>query len=156
MTRTPPSAASAEGGCRCGRVRLRVTGRPLLTFACHCTGCQRMSASAFSLSSCYSDDRFEILRGAPVIGGLHGATRHFHCPHCLSWLFTRPEGRDSFVNLRTTMLDDVPAAPPFLEAFTREALPWAHTGATHSFATVPPDDAYDALIAEFARGAGPG
>jgi hypothetical protein len=40
-----------EGGCRCGRVRLKITKRPLLTMACHCTGCQRMSSSAFSLSA---------------------------------------------------------------------------------------------------------
>ena len=38
-----------NGGCRCGAVRLRVTKPPLLAAACHCTGCQSMSASAFSL-----------------------------------------------------------------------------------------------------------
>jgi len=39
-----------EGGCRCGAVRLRVTKPPLLTGICHCTGCRRMSGSAFSLT----------------------------------------------------------------------------------------------------------
>lgn len=33
------------GGCRCGRVRIRITAPPMLTTACHCTDCQRMSAS---------------------------------------------------------------------------------------------------------------
>ena len=47
-----------EGGCRCGRVRLRVEAPPLITMACHCTGCQRMSASAFSLTVQY------VLRGS--------------------------------------------------------------------------------------------
>ena len=38
------------GGCRCDRLRLLITEAPLVTMACHCAGCQRMSASAFSLS----------------------------------------------------------------------------------------------------------
>jgi hypothetical protein len=140
----------AEGGCRCEQVRFRVTGSPLFTAACHCHGCQRMSASAFSLSSCYLADQFEILRGEPVIGGLHGPTRHFHCPHCLSWMFTRPEGLDHIVNIRTTMLDAPPRDPPFVETFSSTALPWALTGAPHSFAEFPPLEEYATLIEAFA------
>jgi hypothetical protein len=37
-----------EGGCRCGRVRFRLAEQPWLEAACHCRGCQRMTASAFS------------------------------------------------------------------------------------------------------------
>ena len=61
-----------EGGCRCGAVRIRVTKPPLLAMACHCTGCQRMSASAFSLTLTLPADGFAVTRGEPVIGGLQG------------------------------------------------------------------------------------
>ena len=44
------------GSCRCGKVGISVTGAPMLTMACHCSGCQRMTASAFSLSSLYHQD----------------------------------------------------------------------------------------------------
>lgn len=145
---TAPEAR--EGGCRCGRVRFRVSGAPMCTMACHCTGCQRMTGSAFSLSSLYPADQFTLLQGEPVIGGLHGATRHFHCDYCMSWLFTRPEGLDGLVNLRTTMLDAPPADPPFLETWTAEALPWVKTGAAHSYEAFPPPDAFAPMIAEFA------
>jgi hypothetical protein len=138
-----------EGGCRCGQVRFRVTGRPLLTMACHCTGCQRMTGGAFSLSSAYPGDRFEVIAGEPAIGGLHGSPRHFHCPHCMSWMFTRLDGPD-VVNVRTTMLDSVPDAPPFVESFTSEALPWARTGARHSFPQFPAMEQFQPLIAEYA------
>ena len=63
-----------EGGCRCGRVRLRVTEPPLLASACHCTGCQRMSSSAFSLTLTVPSGGFEVTAGEPVVGGLHGPT----------------------------------------------------------------------------------
>ncbi|TMJ34620.1 MAG: aldehyde-activating protein, partial [Alphaproteobacteria bacterium] len=39
-----------EGGCLCGRIRFRITAPPLLTMACHCSGCQKLSASAYSLT----------------------------------------------------------------------------------------------------------
>ncbi|MCW2364327.1 MULTISPECIES: GFA family protein [Sphingobium] len=142
--------SAAEGGCRCGKLRFRVTGAPLFTAACHCRGCQLMTASAFSLTSCYFSARFEVMAGEPVIGGLHGATRHFFCDHCLSWVFTRPEGMDEIVNVRTTLLDVPPTDPPFLETYTSEALPWAVTKARHSFETFPPMEQFQPLMAEFA------
>ncbi len=140
-----------EGGCRCGQVRFSVTAQPLLAMACHCTGCQRMTGSAFSLSAAIPSDGFMVIAGEPVIGGLHGATRHYFCPHCMSWLFTRPEGIDWFVNIRTTMLDEPASFPPFIETFTSEKLPWATTSAKHSFETYPPFEDYEGLTAEYAE-----
>lgn len=145
-----------DGGCRCGQVRIRVSAPPMLAMACHCAGCQRMSASAYSLSLAIPTEGFEVVAGEPVIGGLHGATRHFFCPHCMSWMFTRPEGLDHFVNLRATMLDDHSWFAPFAETCTREGLPWAKTAAKHSYPGFPEFDAYPKLIEEYAtEGAGP-
>lgn len=141
----------SEGQCRCGQLRFRVTKPPLLTMACHCTGCQRMSASAFSLSAAILADGFEITRGEPAIGGLHGASRHYFCPHCMSWMFTRPEGIDWFVNVRSTMLDDPAWSMPFMETWTSEGLSWAKTPAVHSYEALPPMEAYEGLLREFAE-----
>ena len=140
-----------EGGCRCGQVRLKITAPPILTMACHCSGCQKMSASAYSLSAAIPADGFSVIDGEPVIGGLHGASRHYFCPHCKSWMFTRPEGMDWFVNLRPTMLDDPSGFSPFIETFTKEKLPWATTAAVHSYETFPPMEDYEGLVAEFAE-----
>ena len=104
-----------------------------------------MSASAYSLSAAISSKAF------PVIGGLHGASRHYFCPHCMSWMFTRPEGLDWFVNLRPTMLDDPGWFTPFIETWTSEKLPWATTPAMHSYAALPAMEEYGELTAEFAR-----
>jgi hypothetical protein len=140
-----------EGGCRCGQLRLKVSAAPLLTMACHCTGCQRMTASAFSLSVAIPSVGFSVLKGQPVIGGLHGAARHYFCPHCMSWIFTRPEGIDEFVNLRATMLDDASWFMPFIETWTTERLSWATTPAVHSFETLPAYEEYPGLIEEYAQ-----
>lgn len=137
------------GGCRCGQVRFRITAPPLLTMACHCTGCQRMSASAFSLSIAAPADGFEVTEGEPVIGGLHGAIRHYFCPHCMSWMFTRPDQVDWLVNVRATLLDDAGWFTPFVETYTCEALPWAKTPAKHSFERFPAFEDYERLTGEF-------
>ncbi len=139
------------GKCRCGQVRFEVSAEPLITMACHCTGCQRMTASAFSLSSLYPSSGFKVTLGETVIGGLHGATRHHFCAHCMSWLFTRPDGMDEFVNVRATMMEDVQSHSPFIETYTDEKLPWATTPATHSFNKSPSPDDFPALLSEFAN-----
>ena len=139
-----------EGGCRCGQVRIKISAPPLLTAACHCTGCQRMASSAYSLSAAIPSEGFAVTAGEPVIGGLHGSTRHYFCPHCMSWMFTRPDGFDWFVNMRPTMLDDTSWFTPFMETWTREGLPWARTPAVHSYETQPPIEDYQKLVAEYA------
>ena len=143
--------------CRCERLRMRISEPPILTMACHCAGCQRMSASAFSLSILVTSSGFEVTEGEPVIGGLHGPSRHFHCAHCKTWAFTRPEGMDGFVNVRATMLEDHAWYVPFVETCRSEGFPWAATGATHSFPNIPPSEVFGPIVAEFqACGARPG
>lgn len=137
-----------DGGCRCGETRIRVTKPPLLAMACHCAGCQSMSASAYSLSIAIPADGFEVTAGEPVLGGL-GRDMHSFCPRCLTWMFTRPIGMDWFVNLRPTMLDAHGWFEPYVETFTAEKLPWATTPARRSFATLPELDAFEPLIAEY-------
>lgn len=146
-----PMTLPAEGGCRCGALRFRVTKHPINTMVCHCTGCQRMSGSAFSTTAMIPADGFEVIAGAPVVGGLKGPEiHHQHCPNCLSWVFTTFGPDRPFVNLRAVMLDDATWFRPYAESYTSERLPWAQTGAPHSFEQFPPAEARPALMAGFA------
>jgi hypothetical protein len=92
-----------------------------------------------------------VTLGEPVIGGLHGATRHYFCGYCMSWLFTRPEGLEGYVNVRTTMMEDAQSYSPFLETCTEEKLPWVTTPAVHSFSKFPPMERFADLTGEFAK-----
>lgn len=139
-----------EGGCRCGQVRFRVTEDALLTMACHCIGCQQMTGSAFSLSAMYPAAGFEVTAGEPVIGGLHGPTKHHFCPHCLSWLFTRPDGATWLVNVRATMFDEAADFSPYMETYTDERLAWVTTPAKRSFPRFPEAADWQDLVNAFA------
>lgn len=140
-----------DGGCRCDRVRIRATKAPMLTSACHCNGCQKMSSSAFSLSALFLADGFEVTRGDVVVGGLHGAgLHHMFCAHCMTWMFTRIDFLPHVVNVRATMFDDHAWFSPFVETYTKAKLPWAATGAAHSFEEFPSPEQWGELMKEFA------
>ena len=109
-----------------------------------------MSSSAYSLSAAIPSEGFAVTKGEPVVGGLHGASKHYFCGHCMTWMFTRPEGIDWFVNLRPTMLDDHAWFAPFIETWTAEKLPWAATSAVHSYEALPSFEEYEPLVAEYA------
>jgi len=145
-----------EGGCRCNKLRFRITTEPLLTAACHCAGCQKMSASAFSLSIAVAKGGFAVTAGEWVIGGLHDPKAlHHMCKHCLSWVFTDPVDF-GIINFRATMLDDHAWFRPYVDMNAAEKLPWAQTGAPRNYDKQPSMEELGPLCAEFAeKGARP-
>jgi hypothetical protein len=106
--------------------------------ACHCTGCQKLTASAFSLSIATPADGLRILQAETVLGGMHGPHRQEYCPHCKG-LDVHPApgprlpGQCPGVAARRPRL----VRPLRREVFTREKLPWARTPAPHSFEAQP-------------------
>ena len=136
-----------EGACRCNALQTRVTEPPLLECACHCPGCQRMAASAFSLTAIVPASGFEVVRGQPVLGGMRAPELpHFFCGECMTWMFTRPAALPDVVNVRPTMLEDHGWFAPFMETYTSTRLPWAQTGAVRSFETFPPREGFGELL----------
>jgi len=146
-----PSKLPMTGKCRCGEVKFEITIEPLMTAACHCTGCQRMSGSAYSLTAMIPVDGFSVTEGDTVVGGLKGPQLHHHfCPSCMTWMFTRIEGVEAFVNVRPTLLEDPRWFSPFIETMTAEKLDWAITPARHRFEGFPTIEELPDLLAEFA------
>lgn len=139
------------GGCRCGQVRLKVTAAPLISMACHCAGCQKMSASAYSMTLMIPAAGLEVTAGEPVIGGEQVEfSGHTFCPFCKTWLFTRADPTGQFVNLRPTALDDHAWVVPFVDCCVSEKLAWASTPAKYHYDQFPPAEDRPRLIAEFA------
>ena len=73
------------GGCQCGAVRYEITQAPIIVYTCHCTDCQRMTSSAFSLGCVLPDGAFRLTQGEPkgvqrTTGSGRGAVQT-HTPH---------------------------------------------------------------------------
>jgi hypothetical protein len=84
------------GGCQCGKIRYEITEVPQLVYTCHCTDCQRITGSAFSLgvalpqaALCLTAGEPRALQRMPDSGRLN--TR-FVCPDCACWVYSLPRG----------------------------------------------------------------
>jgi hypothetical protein len=140
-----------DAACMCGRVKMRISSPPLVSMACHCIGCQKLTSGAYSLSLMIPAAGFEV-QGETQIGGLHRQESvHHFCAHCHNWLYTDGFAGGQFVNFRPTMLADASWVVPYIESFTSEKLPGAQTGAKISFEQFPGPADYAPLMEAFAR-----
>lgn len=117
-----------EGGCICGAVRYRVTGRPLAVYNCHCRDCQRLSGATHTMSMPIGRDRVELIAGElsrydkPADSGR--VVRMRGCAHCGVRVWNEPAAGD-IVILKPGTLDDPRWAVPIGNIWTRSALPFA-------------------------------
>ncbi|MEM8685758.1 MAG: GFA family protein [Pseudomonadota bacterium] len=141
-----------EGSCLCGAVQVRITEPPLLSMACHCRDCQKMSASAYALAIVFPSSGFSC-SGELITGGLGSGPRaHYYCKACLSLVYTQIEGADDRINLRTSVLNDAALFEPFVELMTDEKVPWAHVPVVHSFPRFPASaDEFKALLEAYSK-----
>ncbi|KAH8673272.1 Mss4-like protein [Xylariales sp. PMI_506] len=98
-----PSTPNPYARCQCGNISFSLpTSTPLELYHCHCTECQRQSASAFGTSAIYSAEwlfplsselRSKLkLYTRPTQSG--GTMDCYFCPDCGSRLFHRINDRD--------------------------------------------------------------
>jgi len=137
--------------CMCGQVRMRITQAPLISMACHCRGCQRLTSGPYSLTLMLPKSGFSVA-GQTEIGALHKAEmQHHFCTHCKNWIYSDGERIPGLVNFRSTMLEDASWVVPFVESNVAEKLPGVVSGAKHSYATFPPPEDRQMLMEGFAR-----
>jgi hypothetical protein len=48
------------GGCQCGKVLYAITEEPQSVYTCHCTACQRLTSSAFSMGLVVAETAFPL------------------------------------------------------------------------------------------------
>ena len=92
------------GGCQCGALRYEITQAPIMVYTCHCTDCQRMTSSAFSLGCVLPDGALRLVQGEPkgvqrTTGSGRVSTRWI-CPECGIWVCTAPRPGSTVRNVR--------------------------------------------------------
>ena len=118
-----------EGGCTCGRVRYRLTAKPLFVHCCHCTWCQRETGSAFAMNALIEATNVDLLKGEVTQTMLPSASgtgqQVSRCPECGVTLWsTYSAVRDKIHFIRVGTLDDPSLAPPDIHIFTSTKQPW--------------------------------
>ena len=119
------------GGCACGAVRYKVTGKPLSVHACHCTDCQTLSGSAFGLSMVLNREDIDLLQGDTHVNSFaaskHEMLRH-HCGRCGVALWFSSPSYEGIVALKPGTLDDTSSLRPIAHMWYRSAQPWLDVG----------------------------
>ncbi len=137
------------GGCQCGEIRYRLRAEPLMLYACHCTDCQKQSASAFGLSLIVATGDVEFTRGRERLRrwetqGEDGTPKPcFFCPNCGTRLFHGDLDKDRQVSIKGGSLDRTDDLEPIAHIWLRSAQPWIRIDrdTTACFDTEPDDRA---------------
>lgn len=117
-----------EGGCYCGAVRYRVSGRPGNTMICHCRSCRRMSAAPVMPWLTFRQDQFALICGQPVeFHSTEPVTRSF-CRNCGTPLSYVHRNNPDSIDLTTCSLDDPNAFAPTHHSWLGDDLAWVCFG----------------------------
>jgi hypothetical protein len=131
------------GGCQCGALRYEVTDAPQMVYTCHCTDCQRLTSSAFSMAIVVADGAFRLTGGEPrplqKTADSGRVNTVWICRQCGSWICSAPTP-GSTLRVRAGTLDDTSWLRPTVHFWTRSKQPWvALPEGDRSFATQPAD-----------------
>lgn len=119
------------GGCHCGALRYETSEAPILTYACHCTDCQRITGTAFSLAVIVPESGVRLTKGEPRpierIADSGRVNVRRLCRDCCCWIsgLGRPNEVGIVVRrVRAGTLDDRSWLQPTAHFFTRSKQPW--------------------------------
>ena len=118
----------AKGSCQCGNITYEVTREPLVTVACHCRDCQKLSTSAFSVTMLLERTGFDLLSGElsswerPTEAG--GTAVCWFCPVCSNRIYHENPDVPDIVRLKPGTLDDTSVLEPIGHVWTCREQPW--------------------------------
>ena len=112
-----------EGGCLCGAIRYKATGKPLQVAHCHCESCRRSTGAAFVTGVCFPVKAVTWTQAKPTS---YRSSEHFarlFCSHCGSSVAQHNLSTGTMWPLAGT-LDDPESVAPESHVFTKDQILW--------------------------------
>jgi len=115
-----------EGGCLCGGVRFRITGKLGPAGYCHCRQCQRASGSAFAANAPARTTYFQIISGGDLVSEYESSPGKFRafCRRCGSPIYSRRDTEPDIRRIRLGALDSDPGRRPLAHVWVSSKAPW--------------------------------
>lgn len=139
LSDAPISHGRLNGGCLCRAIRYEIQGHPKSTAICHCTHCQRVSGSAFSVNLFTTPDQLEVI-GVPAhfedIGESGKHVQRYFCSRCGSSLYSILS--TGMIAIKAGTLDNVATIHPRTQYWQRSAQGWlGELAGLPGYGTVP-------------------
>jgi hypothetical protein len=118
------------GGCLCGDVRYELREDPVAVYFCHCTDCQRESASAGYLGVVVKQEALAFTQGEAALEAVKvvlsdGREKGWRgCPRCKVRLGSAIQTTPGLASIDGGTLDDTSWLVPAGHLWTRSAQPW--------------------------------
>ena len=120
------SKQSFEGGCLCGAVRYRVTGKPRWVVHCHCQSCRRQSGSPMTTFVGVDSDALTFEAAKPWRYESSPNVWRSFCPRCGSAIAYEAARFPDEVHLYLGSLDRPQDFPPQAHVYVAEQIAWLH------------------------------
>jgi hypothetical protein len=111
------------GGCLCGRIRYRASGKPSDETHCHCEICRRASGAAFVSWATFKTADFAFTGKPARFDSSEIAFRHF-CPNCGTQLTFQFHKSPQSIDVTLASLDDPGMITPVDHIWTKRQIPW--------------------------------
>ena len=132
-----------EGACHCGYITYEAEIDPGKVGICHCTDCQTLSGSAFSIFVPAVKETFSLRSGQPktYVKTAESGTKRVQafCPECGTRLYAMAVSDPQTFNIRVGTVRQRTALRPRLQIWCRSALDWVmDLGSMTQIAKQPP------------------
>ncbi|WP_024799703.1 GFA family protein [Nocardia sp. BMG51109] len=120
-----------EGGCLCGQIRYRTTGKPDWPHLCSCPHCQKLGGCPVMAWVDFANDTFEWTGpgGEPHWYATFPTTRRGFCPTCGSTVAALDDDAE-MMGVTLMSLDDHTSLVPEHQSFKDHAVRWLPVLAT--------------------------
>lgn len=130
-------AKELTGGCACGSVHYKITGRVRLAVNCHCNSCRKRNGAAYSTYCAVMEPHFAIVSGQENLTQYENGlgSKKFFCTKCGSPIYNQNVNLLGMLMVIYGSLDDCPEITPAYNVYCESQLPWVENIATmQSFA----------------------
>ena len=115
------------GGCRCGAVRYRASGKPKWVAHCHCSDCRKQTSAGYATWLGYVTEAVTWEKGPAKEYASSPQVRRSFCGNCGTPIAFVGEHRwPGEVHILAGTLDDLKSISPRAHTYMIDAVPWAH------------------------------
>lgn len=120
-----------EGSCQCGKVTYKLYEPPQMVLACHCTECQKLSSSPFSVTAIISASTISFageLKEWSRLAEDGSKNSAKFCPNCGNRIYHfNPEDQTTLrLKLKPIHMVDASIFEPTVHIWVSEKLSWYH------------------------------